>query len=262
MPTTTRAILSGHSRGLGAAVAAELLARGIPVLGLARHPNADLAQRFPEALQQVALDLADTAALARWLAGDALATYLAGARTVLLINNAGLLQPVGPLGTQDAAAIVRAVGVNLTAPLLLSNALAAACAGGVECRILHVSSGAARSAYAGWSVYGATKAALDQHARAVALEGAPHLSICSLAPGVIDTAMQAEVRASTLAQFPQRARFEALKQDGRLLRPEACAERLVVHLLGADFGRQPVADLRELTPTVLPPAVDGDPAPR
>ena len=259
---TTRAILSGHSRGLGAAVAAELLARHIPVLGLARHLNPGLGQRHPRTLQQVELDLADSAALARWLAGDALTTFVVGARTVLLINNAGLLQPVGPLGTQDAAAIARAVGVNLAAPLLLSNALANACARGVECRILHVSSGAARSAYAGWSVYGATKAALDQHARAVALEGAPRLRICSLAPGVIDTDMQAEVRASTLAQFPQRARFDALEQDGRLLRPEACAERLVAHLLGAGFGRQPVADLRELPPTVLPPAVDGDPPPR
>lgn len=257
MPTTTRAILSGHSRGLGAAVATELLARGIPVLGLARHLNTELAQRHSQALQQVALDLADASALARWLAGDALAPFLAGARTVLLINNAGLLQPIGPLGTQDAAAIARAVGVNLAAPLLLSNALANACAGGVECRILHVSSGAARSAYAGWSVYGATKAALDQHARAVALEGSPDLRICSLAPGVIDTSMQAEVRASTLAQFPQRPRFDALKHDGRLQPAEACAARLVAYLLGADFGRQPVADLRE-----LPPAVDGDPAPR
>jgi hypothetical protein len=74
--------------------------------------------------------------------------------------------------------------------------------------------------------------------------------------------MQAEVRTSTLAQFPQRARFDALKHDGQLQRPEACAAHLVAHLLGAEFGRQPVADLRELTPTLLPPAVDGDPGPR
>ena len=67
-----KAILTGHTKGLGAAIAADLLARGIGVLGLARGASADLAARFPALFEQVELDLADSAALAAWLGGGAL----------------------------------------------------------------------------------------------------------------------------------------------------------------------------------------------
>ncbi len=247
----SHAILTGHSRGLGAAVAAELLTRGVRVLGLARGGNPALAQAHPGRLAEVSIDLADAAALLRWLDGGTLARFVAAAGRVLLINNAGLLQPVGPLGGQDAAAIARALGVNVLAPLALANALVAARPAATDCRILHVSSGAARKAYAGWSVYGATKAALDQHARAVAADALPGVRICSLAPGVLDTGMQAEVRASGPERFPARERFAALAREGRLVPPQDAARQLVAHLLSEDFGREAVADLRELPPAAV-----------
>lgn len=241
-----KAIVTGHSRGLGAAIAEELLARGIPVLGLARQTNAELAARHPASLTQCALDLADSGALANWLDRSTLRNYLTGCETVLLVNNAGTLQPVGPLSAQTPEAIARSVALNVAAPLMLAAATVAASPQATERRVLHVSSGAARSAYAGWSVYCAGKAALDQHARAVALDATPGTHICSLAPGVVDTDMQAEIRASAEADFPLKPRFEALKRDGTLLSPGACAHRLVDYLLGVAFGAQPVADLREI----------------
>lgn len=240
-----KAILTGHTRGLGAAIAADLLGRGIAVLGLARARNAELDARFPGELQQVALDLSDTAALANWLAGDALARFLAGARKVLLINNAGMLQPVGTLAAHEPAAIARAVALNVAAPMMLSAATITA-SDAADKRILHVSSGAGRNPVPGWSVYGATKAALDMHARAAALDGAPGLRICALAPGVVDTEMQAEIRAATLDQFPLREKFDALKRERQLSAPEDCARRLIDYLLSEKFGRAPLADLREI----------------
>lgn len=236
-----KAILTGHTRGVGAAIAANLLARKIPVLGLARGrlPHADL-------LAQRELDLADPAALLAWLAQTDLQDFLAGCKTVLLINNAGTVQPVGPLALQDGAAIARAVSLNVSAPLLLANAVAVASPPSAEQRIVHVSSGAGRSAYPGWSVYCATKAAVDMHARAVQLDQDAGVKICSLAPGIIDTDMQAEIRASSLAQFPLRERFEQLKRDGALAHPADCAQALVAYLLGPDFGTLAVADLREV----------------
>ena len=239
-----KAIITGHTRGLGAALAAELLGRDMPVLALARHRDDALAARFPARLEQVQVDLADSAALASWLAGDALARFAADAEALLLINNAGVLGPIGPLAGQDADGIARAVCVNVTAPLMLSSALARAHSGAL--RIIHISSGAARAAYSGWSIYCATKAALDHHARAVALDGDANIRVCSLAPGVVDTDMQAEVRGSDAALFPARARFEALKRDGVLVSPQACAAQLVDYALSAAFGSLPVADLREL----------------
>jgi NAD(P)-dependent dehydrogenase (short-subunit alcohol dehydrogenase family) len=233
-----KAVLTGHSRGLGAAIAAELAAHGIPTLALARHSGV-----ATEGLAQVELDLSDTAALAAWLAGEQLATFVAGAGTVLLINNAGMLQPVGPIATQAPDQVARAIALNVAAPLMLAAAVAALPA--ADRRVLHVSSGAGRSGYPGWAVYCAGKAALDNHARAAALDEAPGLRICSLAPGVIDTDMQAQIRASDLASFPLRERFEALKREGRLDTPADCARKLVRFALSPDFGQQAVADLRD-----------------
>lgn len=240
-----KAILTGHTRGIGAAIAAQLLSRNIPVLGLSRTRNVELGERHA-ALEQVELDLADPAAVAAWIAGGALGAYLKGCGTLLLINNAGVVQPVGPLEAQDMPAIAHAISLNVTAPLMLSAAVAQATQDASDRRILHVSSGAARTAYPGWSVYCATKAALDHHARAVVMDNNRALRICSLAPGVVDTDMQAELRATPLERFPIRERFDSLKQQGQLTSPEACAQRLVDYLLSDGFGKNPVADLREL----------------
>jgi len=240
-----KAILTGHTRGLGAAIAAELLARHIPVLGLARRKNADLARRFTVGLEQVELDLGDTGSLEDWLAGDTLTGFLAGSPSVLLINNAGIVQPVGPLTAQDVVSIAQAVAINVTAPLVLSRAITAASPDARERRILHVSSGAGRNAYPGWSIYCATKAALDHHARAVALDKLPGVRICSLAPGVIDTDMQTQIRQTPLENFPLRERFDAMKREGSLASPADSAHRLVDYLLSDRFGEAPVADLRD-----------------
>lgn len=241
----TKAIVTGHSRGLGAAIAENLLRRGVAVLGLARRPNDALAERFAASLAQHAIDLADSAALAAWIAGGELARFAAGSKTLLLVNDAGTLQPVGPLRLQDAAAIAGAVALNVAAPLMLAAAVAALPDVG-ERRVLHVSSGAARKPYAGWSVYCATKAALDHHARAVQVDDGAGLRICSTAPGVVDTDMQAAVRACTLEQFPLRDQFAAMQQAGGLIAPAAAAARLVDYLLAEDFGAQPTMDLRDL----------------
>jgi NAD(P)-dependent dehydrogenase (short-subunit alcohol dehydrogenase family) len=254
------AIITGHSRGLGSALTDELLARGVAVLGLSRHlrepqGHASLAvttERAAEAttLQQVALDLSDSAALAAWLATDALAHFTAQASQVLLFNNAGLVQPMGAPGRQSASAIATTVALNVAAPLMLADALVATTAGRTErhteLRIVHISSGAARTPYAGWSVYCATKAALDMHARTVQLDGVPGLRVASVAPGVIDTDMQACIRATPAGDFPMKGRFEALHHDGQLARASDVARRLVAHVLSDAFGTDPTPDLRQL----------------
>lgn len=232
-----KAVVTGHTQGLGAAIARELLGRGIAVLGVARG-HLDL-----ENIEQVALDLSNAGALLRWVDSGALAAYLAGSTRALLINNAGVVTPIGPLGAQDPAAAMQAAVVNVGAPLALSAAFVRA-APGIERRILHVSSGAARNPYAGWSVYGGTKAALDLHARGIAEDGDPLVRACALAPGVIDTNMQAVIRGSSSKDFPSRPRFVELANNGELTSPEECARRLVDYLLAASFGDTPVDDLR------------------
>ncbi len=239
-----KAILTGHTRGLGAAIARELLGRNIAVLGIARNGNAELQKEFPDIFHQAEIDLGDTAALGKWLGHGALQHFIARSDTVLLINNAGIVQPVGPIQAQDVSIIAQAINLNVAAPMMLASAVTVAAHAARDVRILHVSSGAGRNAYPGWSVYCASKAALDHHARSVALDRSPNVRICSLAPGVIDTDMQAAIRVTPLEHFPLRERFERLKRDKQLSHPRDCAKQLVAYLLDERFGREAVDDLR------------------
>ena len=144
-------------------------------------------------------------------------------------------------------AIARSVAVNVTAPLLLSNAFVAATPPTIPRRVLQISSGVGRRPCAGWSVYSATKAALDHHTRSAALDAVENLLIASIAPGVIDTDMQAEIRASDPDKFPPLAQFHALKRNGLLSSPADCAEKLATYLLSGKFSNGAIVDVREQT---------------
>lgn len=240
----TRVVVTGHSRGLGAALAAELLSRGIPVLGVSRHDNRGLRERHGDALVEVRLDLGDHAAVAHWLDGGALEKFVGTAQRPMLVNNAGVLEPVGPLDTQKVSDVARAVAINVGAALMLSAAFVRATDAAADRRILQISSGAGRKAYAGWSVYCATKAALDHHARCVAMDPTRGLRISSVAPGVIDTDMQAVIRSGSDEDFPDRPRFVAMHREGKL-RGAGQVARVVTELLLSDsFGAEPVTDIR------------------
>ncbi|APR38052.1 SDR family oxidoreductase [Paraburkholderia sp. SOS3] len=240
------AVVTGHTRGFGAALAETLLARGISVLGLSRNRHATLASRGDAAFEQVELDLSSIEEIAQWLGGGQLPRFIGNSERVLLFNNAGTVQPIGPLEVQDPSAVAQSVVLNVAAPLMLSAALAAASTGAADRRIAHISSGAARNAYAGWSVYCATKAALDHHARSVALDSNRALRICSIAPGTLDTDMQAELRDSTDERFPMRGRFVEYKRTGKLATPHDAAVKMIDFVLSDAFGTTPTADLREL----------------
>jgi hypothetical protein len=244
-PSKSAALVTGHSRGIGEAIAAHLLARGVRVFGVARKPNSALANRF-STLRQASVDVANGAALTQWLASGAMRSFFEGVESPLLVNNAGVLQPIGPLQTQDVELVTRAVAVNVGAVLALSAAFAQTTTDAADRRILHVSSGAGRKPYSGWSIYCSTKAAVDHHARCVALDRTPNLRIGSVAPGVVDTDMQAEIRASTDERFPDRPRFVAMHRDKALPSPEQIGGRLVEYLLADVFGREPVFDLRDV----------------
>ncbi|WP_203525662.1 SDR family oxidoreductase [Crenobacter caeni] len=240
-----KVVLTGHSQGLGAALAEALLARGVPVLALSRSRNAALAARHV-GLAEVSLDLADSGALARWLAGGELARFVEGAGSAWLINNAGTLTPQALAGAQGAAALARAVALNVAAPLMLTDAFVGATAQLANRRVLHVGSGAGRQPYPGWSVYCAGKAALDMHARALAAEGHAGLRVACVAPGVVDTAMQAQIRAASPEAFPPRERFVELKNSGALWTAGQAAARLLAYLESGGFGQAPLADVRTL----------------
>lgn len=249
-------LLTGASRGMGAAIAELLLQPGQTLICISRTTSAGLAARAAAAgavLEQWALDLADAAAAARrvedWLAAQPAEKF----DSATLINNAAALTRLAPLEEADAGELVRALRVGLEAPLLLSAAFLRATRGwrarrDGQCRLLNISSGLGRSAMASQASYCAVKAGMDHFSRSVALDQthAPHPArIVSLAPGVIDTDMQVQLRAGDPTRFPDHARFVQLKTAGQLDSPAAAAAKIIAFLHRPDFGSKPVADVRE-----------------
>ena len=243
-------ILTGASRGLGLALARGRLKRGDTLLTLSRHVN-DGLQREAEAagavLEQWAIDLAQPDA-----AADRLAAWLALAPRpgrVDLVNNAAALPTIAPLEGVPAEDLVRAMQVGLIAPMLLTRAFLAATAGwGVPRRVLNISSGLGRRAMASQAAYCAAKAGMDHSSRAVALEQAAlpgGARVVSLAPGVIDTDMQVQLREADPDRFADRFRFVEMKRGGHLDSPEQAAAKVLAFLEREDFGREPVADVRD-----------------
>jgi len=88
---------------------------------------------------------------------------------------------------------------------------------------------------------------MDHFTRCLALEEnhVPNgAAVCSLAPGVIDTDMQLQLRGANSQQFPDQHAFAALHEKGQLSSPATAAGRLLAYLNRPDFGSEPVADVR------------------
>ena len=241
-------IITGASRGLGLAMAVQRLAEGHRVLALARTET-QLASMPKGELTSWQIDLADAAPVAARLEQWLLALDPGAAASVTLINNAGVVSAPAPLGNGNHAELTQALRVGLEAPLLLSSAfLRATAAWTVPRKLLFISSGLGRRAMAGSASYCAAKAGMDHLARAVALEeaGLPNgARVVSIAPGIIDTDMQTQLRQADATLFPERERFVSFKNDGLLDSPAQAAAKVLSYLDRADFGSNPVADVRD-----------------
>ena len=239
-------ILTGSSRGLGAALARSLAGRGGHLVTVARGGSVELAAACSASgtsHTHVTLDLADAAAVS--VAGTMLADMCAGHHSVRLIHNAGVVAPIA-LAHQldDLDQINRTYQVNITAPIFLTSHVLAGSQSATDRRVMLISSGAGRSPTAGWSVYCSTKAALDRYAEVVALEQGARLRIASVAPGVIDTGMQEESRSADPEHFPAIQRFIDFHAGQQLASPDAVAERLLRLLDSDQFGQKIIDDIR------------------
>jgi benzil reductase ((S)-benzoin forming) len=246
-------IITGASRGMGLALAQQLILPDNALLCISRNNSdalASLAQEQQIPLTQWTADLNDAEPIAQslkaWLAAQPLAYD-----SVTLVNNAGVIPQIAPLSDVPAADIARALRVGIEAPMLLTSAFLQATAHWrTRKRVLNISSGLGRRAMASQASYCAAKAAMDHFTRCLALEEAlkPHgAKVCSLAPGVIDTDMQVQLRSAPDTSFPDKAAFVGLKDQGSLTSAHEAAGRLIAYLARSDFGSNPVGDVRDVT---------------
>jgi len=217
-------LVTGNSRGLGAALAAQARAAGHVVIGVSRSGGTRG--------DDVRLDLARPEAIDDILAPRLRERIAPDVEQYVLVNNAAMLGPVGP--RYDAPAVSAHMAVNLVAPIVLSRVFieTLATVAAVK-RIVNLSSGAATRAIPGWSLYGASKAGLDHFARVLAAEQAlveRPVQVVNFSPGVIDTGMQAEIRAAAPEDFPQVGHFRALHEEGALRSPDQVARKLLAGL--------------------------------
>jgi NAD(P)-dependent dehydrogenase (short-subunit alcohol dehydrogenase family) len=233
------AVITGASRGLGAGLAAHFAAQGVQLGLCARHEPAPVRTRLtaPDApggvstdALRASLDVTDRAALDDFVA-EVVDRF---GRIDLWVNNAALLGPIGPLVGLDPADVARTIEVNVVGVLHAS----AAFAGHVRHRpgpgvLVNISSGAATTPYFGWAAYCASKAAVEQLTRVVALEEEPHgLAAYAVSPGIVDTDMQAAARAADEADFPQVERFRRFAAEHAFNSPAWVGS----HILALAFG--------------------------
>lgn len=217
--------ITGTSRGIGKEIAEQLLGNDDnKVIGISRK-NAIKHSNY----SHIYLNLSDSESVSKFVFQE-----LPDAKKVVLINNAGILGEVGHIGSISADTIKEIYQVNVIALGILCNAFVRTYQN-VLCQksILNISSGAGKYPIDGWSAYCASKAAVDMFSKVIHEEqqliqdGSKRIAIFSVAPGKVDTNMQAEIRKAKSCDFSKVQFFIDAKKEGELLAPDFVARKYI-----------------------------------
>ena len=244
---STITILTGANRGLGAAMAAIIARSGQHLVTLSRQPTPsldELARSHGTTLTHVNVDLGDEQAVQTIT--PQVSKLLAGHDRVRLIHNAGIVTPVKQSADLTVFADIRkAFLVNIESPIFLTAHFLKATSQATDRRVMLISSGAGRGPTSGWAVYCATKAAMDRYAQVLQQDCGNTVRIVSMAPGIIDTGMQAEIRSFGEQDFPSIERFIGFHKQQQLASPDTTASRLLTLMERDEFGTKTLDDVRE-----------------
>jgi NAD(P)-dependent dehydrogenase (short-subunit alcohol dehydrogenase family) len=207
------ALVTGARGGIGAATALALAEAGAAVAVCGRRPG-DCAATVAtiEAAGGVAFDLALDVGELRAIRQTVEGAAARLGRLDIIVNNAGVIDPMAPLPEVDAEAFDRTLRINVSGPLAIVTAAWPHLRNGG--RVINLLSGAAARPMLGWAAYCASKAALLMLTRSLDLEGAPAGIRCfGLAPGLVDTAMQANIRAAQINEISNIPREKLTSPD-------------------------------------------------
>ena len=230
--------ITGTSRGIGKALVDKLLEdENNFIYGLSRN-NFILHDRY----EHIRIDLADLTQVKSF-------RFLEHKRTnkIVLINNAGTIGEIYQLGKLENDDIINTFNLNIITPtILINNFLNTYSSYLGEKQIMNISSGAGRHSYPSWSVYCATKSALDMVSEVANDEnsGDNDFKIWSVAPGIVDTKMQEEIRSSNESEFPMYKKFVDYKENNLLSNPLNVADDLI-KILNSNYNSVKL-DIRNL----------------
>jgi len=189
--TGRRALVTGGNRGIGRAAALALAAAGAEVTATVRRP--DPVPGAPR-LRHVVADVTDRAAMAALMRDP----------FDIVVNNAGIVTPIGRIDRLDIAEWAECIAVDLVAAFHVVQLAVQGQTRSGGGTIVNLSSGAAHRPLEGWSAYCAAKAGLAMVTRSVHEEfGAAGIRVFGFKPGVVDTEMQGTIRASGINPVSQ-----------------------------------------------------------
>ncbi|MDH3943273.1 MAG: SDR family NAD(P)-dependent oxidoreductase [Anaerolineae bacterium] len=224
-------IITGTSRGIGEALAANLLEAGHSVLGVARSRSKRLEG---ERYTHLAFDLTETERVGAIV--DKAVELASGQdhTMVCLVQNASATEPVGLIEQCTTEAIEHHLKIGLLSPAALTARFIEAFGEApVRRKVVFVSSGAAFSPMPGLSIYCTAKAGLHMLAQTVGEEQKSketEVEVVSIGPGMVDTDMQAVVRGKSDNDFPMGGLFQQAHTDGKLKDVDLVAARMAAML--------------------------------
>ena len=212
------AYITGTSSGIGKAIALKLLKEGHQVIGLSRSCSITEVN-----YSHVSIDLSDLNAVVKFEFDSN------NFDDIILINNAGVIGPIKPIGHHVEQEIIKVNTVNVIAPQILANKFINKYShSNQNYQLINISSGAGKHPIDAWSTYCASKAAIDLFSETIALElserGHNNWNVFSIAPGVVDTKMQNEIRQSNPTHFLSHQKFIDLNKNNELSSPYSIAE--------------------------------------
>lgn len=246
-------IITGTSSGLGEALAEEAILQNFKVFCISRRLNSRLKQLGADkrsGLWYFEHDLTRISEIQPLMKEIFSFIDEQSAIEINLINNAGVVQPVGPLGKLNAEDILGHININLTAPVTLINEFIRETER-FKCRknIVNLTTGAASHPYFGWSLYCSSKAGVDMLTRVGGLEQSSSefpVRIMAIAPGVVDTPMQQQIREVDPGDFPMKPKFDKLHKEGKLVPPSEAARSIIKMIDSDKLVNGEITDLRKI----------------
>ena len=247
-------IITGTSRGIGEALALQLLKPSNVLFCISRNKNPQISTRAMISglsAKDIEFDLSNVGKIRDMMRSVFKNIYPEEVNSLTLINNAGTIHPIRQLGTSAVdERMISSVNVNLTAPMLITEAFLFLSEGwDIDRKILNLSSGAAKRPVDGWGAYCSGKAGLDMFSRCLAKEQKSKVSpakVVAFAPGVVDTEMQAEIRAVKEEEFNEVGKFRNYYESGELLSPDFVAQKILEVLSAPDFGNETIMSIRDM----------------